>query len=102
MTSSACLYYIIYIEVERDKLSNHLRTYKLGALLDTTVCAKYLDVGKINNSSCNYLSSFFIEKLSLKMHLINKKTAVHTTDPRLNVIGDCKLVVPSTFLRSCI
>ncbi len=36
------------------------------------------------------------------MHLINKKTAVHTADPPYDVIGDCRLVVPSTFLRSCI
>jgi hypothetical protein len=42
-----------------------------------------IDLGphKINNTSCNYLGSFFIEKLSLKNHLINMKTAVHTTDP---------------------
>jgi hypothetical protein len=56
---------------------------------DTTVYAVYLDVYKISNTSCNYLRSFFIEKLSLKMHLINKKTAVHTIDPPYNVIGDC-------------
>ena len=42
-----------------------------------------IDLGpnKINNTSCNYLGSFFIEKLSLKKHLINMKTAVITTDP---------------------
>ena len=42
-----------------------------------------IDLGpnKINNMSCNYLGSFFIKKLSLKKHLINMKTAVHTIDP---------------------
>ncbi len=49
--------------------------------LKSTVFARYLDVHKINNLSCNYLGSFFIEKLSLKKHLMNMKTAVHTTDP---------------------
>jgi hypothetical protein len=42
-----------------------------------------IDLGpnKINTTSCNYLGSFFFEKLSLKKHLINMKTAVITTDP---------------------
>ncbi len=46
----------------------------------TTVPARYLDLHKINNSSCNYLGSFFIENLNLKKHLINTKTAVLMTD----------------------
>jgi len=33
MTTSAYLNYIMYVEAMRDKLSNHLITYKLGALL---------------------------------------------------------------------
>jgi hypothetical protein len=45
-----------------------------------TVLARYLDLHKINNSSCNYLGSFFIENLSLKKHLINMKTALLMTD----------------------
>ncbi len=60
--------------------------YDLMTLVDleshfiTTVPARYLDLHKINNSSCNYLGSFFIENLNLKKHLINTKTAVLMTD----------------------
>ena len=63
----------IYFIIDMIKLCRHCR--------GCTVCAKYMEVHKINNLSCNYLGSFFIEKLSLKMPLINKKTAEHTTDP---------------------
>ena len=45
-----------------------------------TVPARYLDVHKIKNLSCNYLGSFFIENLKLKKHLINTKTAVLMMD----------------------
>ena len=58
-----------------------LRLCIQNVFVTATVCAKYLDVHKINNLSCNYLGSFFIEKLSLKMQPINKKTAVQTIDP---------------------
>jgi hypothetical protein len=54
----------------------------------------------MNNLSCNYLGSFFITNLSLKKHLMNKKTAVHRTVPPYYVIADWLLVDPSMFLRS--
>jgi hypothetical protein len=44
-----------------------------------TVPARNVDLHKINNTSCNYLGSFFIKNLNLRKHLINLKTAVHTT-----------------------
>jgi hypothetical protein len=55
----------------------------LVSLLSDVATLYPIDLGpnKINNTSCNYLGSFFIEKLSLKKHLIKMKTAVHTTDP---------------------
>jgi hypothetical protein len=46
-----------------------------------TLCVRDLDVHKINIGSRFFLGSFFIENLNLKMHLINKKTAVPTIDP---------------------
>ncbi len=60
----------------------HLRvlTTLMLQLKTSTVPARYLDLNKINNSSCNYLGSFFIENLNLKKHLINTKTAVLMTD----------------------
>ncbi len=42
MTASAYLNYIMYIKAVRDKMSNHLGTYELGALLETT-CLSILD-----------------------------------------------------------
>jgi hypothetical protein len=45
-------------------------------LTSPTVPARYLDLHKINNTSCNYLGNFFMENLNLKKHLINTKTAV--------------------------
>jgi hypothetical protein len=48
----------------------------------------------INNTSCNYLGSFFIKSFSLKKHVMNKKIAVHRTFPPYNVIAELLLVVP--------
>jgi hypothetical protein len=67
--------------IHADSIPCLFSTCSLPCYIIPIVYAKYLDIHKINNTSCNYLGSFFIEKLSLKMHLINKKTAVHTTDP---------------------
>jgi hypothetical protein len=57
----------------------HIKNFNI--VLRATLYPIDLGPNKINNTSCNYLGSFFIEKLSPKKQLINMKTAVHTTDP---------------------
>jgi hypothetical protein len=50
MTTSAYLNYMMCIEAERDKLSNHLIAYKLGALLETICLGIFNSVSFASNN----------------------------------------------------